>query len=88
MIMNALKLLCEPMTFMMLVLFMVLIPKYLLTVLRPLPRILMFQGRIGTSITRLIKILLVVLLLELLKFALLIAFCLSFILRKRLSLLR
>jgi hypothetical protein len=50
--------------------------------------ILMFQRKIGTSTMRFIKILLVVFLLELLKFVLLIAFCLSLILRKRLSLLR
>jgi hypothetical protein len=74
--------------FIMLVLFMVLISKYLLTVLRLLLLILMFQRRIGTSIIRLIKILLVVFLLELLKFVLLIAFCLSLILRKRLFVLR
>jgi hypothetical protein len=55
--------------------------------LRPLPLILMFQRRIGTSTMRLIKILLVVFLLELLKFVLLIAFCVSLILRKCLSLL-
>jgi hypothetical protein len=56
--------------------------------LRPLPLILMFQRRIGTSTMHLIKIRLVVFLLELLKFVLLIAFCLSLILRKGLSLLR
>jgi hypothetical protein len=56
--------------------------------LRPLPLILMFQRKIGTSIMRLIKILLVVFLLKLLKFVLLIAFCLNLILRRRLSLLR
>jgi hypothetical protein len=88
MIMNALKLLCEPMAFIMLVLFMVLILKYLPTVLRLLPLILMFQRKIGASTMRLIKMLLVVFLLELLKFVLLIAFCLSLILRKHLSLLR
>jgi hypothetical protein len=49
---------------------------------------LMFQKRIGISTMRLIKILLVVFLLEMLKFVLLIAFCLSLILRKHLSLLR
>jgi hypothetical protein len=65
MIMNALKLLWEPMTFVMLVLFMVLIPKYLLTILRLLPFIIMFPRRIETSTMRLIKILLVVLQLEL-----------------------
>jgi hypothetical protein len=45
MIMNALNLLWELMTFIILVLFMVLILKYLQTVLRPLPLILMFQKR-------------------------------------------
>jgi hypothetical protein len=88
MIMNALNLLLELMTFIMIVLFTVLILKYLPTVLRPLPLILMFQRRIGAIAMRLIKILLVVFLLELLKFVLLIACCLSLILRKRLSLLR
>jgi hypothetical protein len=68
----------------MLALFMVLILKYLPTVLRILPLILMFQRRIRTSTMRLIKILLVVFQLELLKFVQLIAFCLSLILRKRL----
>jgi hypothetical protein len=58
------------------------------TVLRPLPLILMFQRKIGTSIMHLIKILLVIFLLKLLKFVLLIAFCLNLILRKHLSLLR
>jgi hypothetical protein len=62
--------------------------KYLPTVLRPLPLILMFQKRIGTSTMRLIKILLAMFLLEMLKFILLIVFCLSLILRKHLSLLR
>jgi hypothetical protein len=63
MIMNALKLLWEPMTFRMLALLMVLILKYLLNVLRPLPLILMFQRKIGTNIMRLIKIPLVIFLL-------------------------
>jgi hypothetical protein len=85
---ECIKLLWEPMTFIMLALFMVLILRYLLTVLRPLLLILMFQRKIGTSIMRLIKILLVILLLKLLKFVLLIAFCLNLILRKCLSLLR
>jgi hypothetical protein len=44
--------------------------------------------KVGTSTMRLKKILLVVFLPELLKFVLLIAFCMSLILRKRLSLLR
>jgi hypothetical protein len=69
-------------------LFMVLILRYLLTILRPLPLILMFQRKIGISIMRLIKILLVIFLLKLLKFVLLIAFCLNLISRRRLSLLR
>jgi hypothetical protein len=72
MIMNALKKLSEPMTFIMLALLMVLILKYLLTVLRLLPLILMFQRKIRTNIMRLIKILLVIFLLQLLKFVLLI----------------
>jgi hypothetical protein len=55
---------------------------------KALPLILMFQTKIGTSIMRLIKILLVIFLLKLLKFVLLIAFCLNLILRKCLSLLR
>jgi hypothetical protein len=88
MIMNALNLLWGPMTFIMLVLFMVLILKYLPTILRPLPIISMFPRIIGTSTMRLIKILLVVFLLEMLKFVLLIVFCLSLILRKHVSLLR
>jgi hypothetical protein len=46
------------------------------------------QRRIGAITMRLIKIILVMFLLELLKFVLLIVFCLSLILRKRLSLLR
>jgi hypothetical protein len=46
------------------------------------------QRKIGTSTMRLIKTLLVVFLLELLKFVILIAFCLSLILRKHLFLLR
>jgi hypothetical protein len=74
--------------FSIIVLFMVLIPKYLLIVLRLLLLILMFQRKIITSTIRLVKTLLVVLLLELLKFILLIAYCLSLILRKHLSLLR
>jgi hypothetical protein len=78
----------EPMTFIISVLFMILILKYLPTVLRLLPLTLMFQRRIGAITMRLIKIMLVVFLLELLKFVLLIAFCPSLILRKRLSLLR
>jgi hypothetical protein len=46
------------------VLFMVLILKYLQTVLRPLPLILMFQKNNGTSTMHLIKILLIMFLLE------------------------
>jgi hypothetical protein len=88
MIMNALKLLREPVTFIILALFIVLILRYLLTILRPLLLILMFQRKIGTSIMRLIKIILVVFLIKLLKFVLLIAFCLNLILRRCLSLLR
>jgi hypothetical protein len=45
------------------------------TVLRLLPLILIFQRNIGAITMRLRKILLVVFLLELLKFVLLIAFC-------------
>jgi hypothetical protein len=51
-----------------------LILKYLLTVLRLLPLIMIFQRKIGTNIMRLIKILLVIFLLQLLKFVLLIHF--------------
>jgi hypothetical protein len=76
------------MTFIILVLFIVLILKYLQIVLRSLPLILMFQRRNGTSTMHLIKILLIVFLLELLKFVMLIVFCLNLILRKHLSLLR
>jgi hypothetical protein len=45
MIMNALNLLWELMTFIILVLFMVLILKYLQTILRPLPLILIFPKK-------------------------------------------
>jgi hypothetical protein len=45
MIMNALKLLWELMTFIILVIFMLLILKYLQTVLRPFPLILIFQKK-------------------------------------------
>jgi hypothetical protein len=65
-----------------------LILKYLQTILRPFPLILIFQKRNGTSTMHLIKILLIAFLLEILKFVLLIVFCLNLILRKYLSLLR
>ena len=74
MIMNALNLLCKLKTFIILVLFMILIPKFLQTVLRLLPLILIFLKKSGTSIMRLIRMLLVVFLLEVLKFVLLILF--------------
>jgi hypothetical protein len=69
-----------------LVMFMVLILKYFQTILKPLPLILIFQRRNGTSTMHLTKILLIVLLLEILKFVVLIVFCLNLILRKYLSL--
>src|SRR4051794_36423353 len=52
------------MTFIILVLFMVLIPKFLQIVLRLLPLILMFLKRSGTITMHLINTLLIVFLLE------------------------
>ena len=58
--------------FVILVLFMNLILKLLQTILRPLPLILIFRKRSGTSTMHLINILLIVFLQEILKFILLI----------------
>jgi hypothetical protein len=79
MIMNAFNLLCELMTFVILVLFMVLIVKFLQIVLGLLPLILMFLKKSGTSIMHLINILLIMFLLEIFNFILLIVFCLNLI---------
>src|SRR4051812_20135048 len=82
MIMNALNLLWELIASVILAMSLVLIPKVLPAILRPLPLTLKFPRRSGISTMLHIKMLLVMFLLEVLKFVLLIILCLNPILKK------
>ena len=78
----------ELMTSVILAMSLVLIPKVLPAILRPLPLTLKFPRRSGISTMLLIKMLLVMFQLEVLKFVLLIILCLNLMLRNYLSQLR